>query len=138
MGGFAAVNLLLDTHIFLWSLLEPQRLGKEAAAVLEDPQNTLWLSPVSVWECLILAEKGRITLQDAPASWIKRVFAEIPFNEAPLNFSVAIQSRLINLPHQDPADHFIVATSQVHDLTLITADARLLSCSDITCISGSV
>ena len=49
------MNLLLDTHIWLWSLLDPDRLSDRARGWLTEPANTLALSPVSVWEALILA-----------------------------------------------------------------------------------
>ena len=54
------MKLLLDTHILLWSLLEPEKLGKDTAKILEISNNELWLSPISLWEIIVLAEKGRI------------------------------------------------------------------------------
>ena len=57
------MKLLLDTHILLWGLLEPERLNRRVAAELQDPQNEIWLSPINVWEIMILAEKGRIVLE---------------------------------------------------------------------------
>ncbi len=124
------MKLLLDTHIFLWSLLSPTKLRKQVAAELENPSNELWLSPITAWELIILAEKGRVIFDSDPATWIRKVLAEIPFREAPLNHEVAIQSRLIDLPHQDPVDRFLAATAKVYDLMLVTADERLLSSSE--------
>lgn len=60
------MKLLLDTHIFVWNLLEPRRLAPRVAGALEDPSNELWLSPIVVWEILVLAEKGRLTLRPDP------------------------------------------------------------------------
>lgn len=126
------MKLLLDTHIFLWSLVEPSRLSKRVAAELDTPSNELWLSPVVVWEVLILAEKARVSLQPDPVAWIRNVLLAVPFTEAPLNHEIAMRSRLIDLPSQDPADRFLVATALVYDLTLVTADERLLRCNSIT------
>jgi len=56
---------LLDTHILLWSLLSPSALHQTVLDALESDANQLWLSPITTWEVLILAEKGRIQL-DAP------------------------------------------------------------------------
>ncbi|GIX47756.1 MAG: ribonuclease VapC [Candidatus Tectimicrobiota bacterium] len=125
------MRLLLDTHIFLWSLLEPERLSRRVATALEDPGNELWLSPIVIWEVLILAEKGRVVLEPDAVAWVRRALQTIPFREAPLTHEVAIQSRFVALPHQDPADRFLAATALVYDLTLVTADERLLRAPSI-------
>lgn len=125
------MRLLLDTHIWLWSILEPARLSKQVAEKLESPHSDLWLSPVSVWELLILVEKGRVILDSAPEVWIRSVLEKLPFKEAPLNHEVALRSRSLRFTHQDPADRFIAATALVYDLTLVTADERLLHSKEL-------
>lgn len=117
---------LLDTHIFLWSLLEPAFLKTDLATELEDPANELWLSPITTWEVIVLCEKGRILLDDHPAVWMRNALDTLPFREATLNHEVAIQSRRLSLPHQDPADRFIAASAIVYELTLMTADRTLI------------
>ena len=126
MGNPEEMKLLLDTHILLWSLLDPTQLTRDVAAELERRSNELWLSPINTWEVIILAERGRVALETDPITWLRSVYARIPFKEAPINHEVAIQSRTIDLPHQDPADRFLAATAAVYGLTLVTADARML------------
>lgn len=126
MGRRAIMKLLLDTHIVLWSLLEPARLRPQVAAALESPAHELWVSPISTWAVLVLAGKGRIRLYPDPVTWVRRVYGAVPWHQAPLNHEVAIASRTIDLPHQDPVDRFLAATALVYDLTLVTADDRLL------------
>lgn len=121
------MKLLLDTHIWLWSFLEPERLGERVAQELEREANELWLSPISLWETLILAEKGRIELEPSPEAWIRDALATVSFHDAPLNREVAIQSRSLPVPNRDPADRFLAATAHVYELTLVTDDAELLS-----------
>lgn len=119
------MRLLLDTHIWLWSLGQPARLSKRVAAALTDEGNELWLSPVSVWETLMLAERGRIAL-DAPASdWVDRALRVGATREAPLTYDVAVRSVSLKLSTQDPADRFIAATAAVLGLTLVTSDNLL-------------
>jgi PIN domain nuclease of toxin-antitoxin system len=130
------VRLLLDTHVFLWSLLEPGRLTPQAAAALEHPENELWISPVVMWEVLVLAEKRRVILEPDATTWIRKVLQTIPLREAPLTHEVAIQSRSVDLPLQDPVDRFLAATALVYDLTLVTADQRLLESSKISTLAG--
>ena len=121
------MKLLLDTHIWLWSTLEPTRLSKKVAAALEAAENELWLSPISVWETLIHANKGRLDLQPSPEEWIQNVLRAVPMKDAPLNREVVFHSRLLPIPHQDPADRFLAATAVVYGLTLVTADGNLLA-----------
>lgn len=130
------MNLLLDTHVWLWSLLAPERLRQEAVAAIEDPANRLYLSPISVWEALLLAERKRIELSGDPHAWVTKVLAEVPIFEAPLTFEMAVASRTVQLPHQDPADRFLAATALVLDLVLLTADRRLRDCPDLKTLAA--
>ena len=119
-------KLLLDTHRLLWSLLEPKRLSDKVTLELENPSNEVWISPITTWEIIILAEKGRVDLNDEPIAWMQNVLNSVPFKQAAVNHEVAMQSRLIKLPHQDPADRFIAASAAVYDLILVTADKYLI------------
>lgn len=130
------MRLLLDTHIFLWSLLEPNRLSKRVATELERPSNELWLSPMTTWEIMILAWKRRIILDAEPMGWIRDVLRRIPFHEAPVNHEVAMQSRIVRLSHHDPVDRFLAATAMLFGLTLVTADERLLNCESLVTLAN--
>jgi PIN domain nuclease of toxin-antitoxin system len=120
------MRLILDTHIFLWSLLEPQKLALNVAEQLQNTENELWLSPITIWETMILAEKKRIALKESADKWLEKVLKKVPFRQAPITHDVAIKSRVVELNHQDPADRFLVATACLFDLTLITADELIL------------
>jgi PIN domain nuclease of toxin-antitoxin system len=119
------MKLLLDTHIWLWYLLGDQRLSLQLQIAIADLNTELWLSPISIWETLILAEKGRISLQPDSVTWVNLALKTLETREAQMNHSIAILSRQIALPHQDPADRFIVATAIYYGLILATVDANL-------------
>lgn len=121
------MKLLLDTHVFLWSVLAPDNLSPKIRAVFAEDRNELWVSPITVWEGHLLAEKRRVELAPHPRVWLERVLSAIPFREATLTHAVALQSRQLDMPHQDPADRFLAASAIVYELTLVTADQRLLS-----------
>ena len=125
------MGLLLDTHIWLWSLLEPERLSEPVKRALQSREDELRLSSISVWEALLLAERGRVTLDPAPRRWLRDALSVGPIVEAPVTVDVAVASRAIDVEHQDPADRFIAATAKVYGLRLVTADARLLRCRDV-------
>jgi PIN domain nuclease of toxin-antitoxin system len=122
------VNLLLDTHIWLWSHAEPERLTKRVTTALADGRNQLWLSPISIWEFLLLAERGRVRVREgsAPPDWVEAALSRVPMHDAPLSREVAIRSRSVRLEHEDPADRFLAATADVYELILVTADDRML------------
>jgi PIN domain nuclease of toxin-antitoxin system len=119
------MRLLLDTHIWLWSRLEPKRLSRRVARELVSPRNELWLSPVSAWEVLLLSEKGRIALDGGAGTWIEKVMSAAPLREAPFTHEVALATASIHLTHRDPADLFLAATAKAYGLTLVTADQNL-------------
>jgi PIN domain nuclease of toxin-antitoxin system len=121
------VRLLLDTHIWRWSLSAPEKLSKRLRAALTSKATELWLSPISVWELLVLAERGRIKLAPEPRQWIATALSNTPAHEAPLTCQVAIRSRGILPAHEDPADRFLIATALIYDLTFVTADEALIN-----------
>ena len=120
------MRLLLDTHILVWARLFPEQLSESVAEALQDQDNELWYSPISVWEMLLLAEKKRIKIKGDPYGWVERALDGL--REAPLNRHVAMESRRLHLPHKDPGDRFIAATALVYDLVLVTVDRKLLEC----------
>jgi len=127
------LKLLLDTHIWLWGLLEPSRLGPRTLSELRDTANEIWLSPISIWEALLLHAKGKIHLSVNLAEWIAESTAGI--REAPLTHEIALVAQQLPL-HQDPADRFLAATAQVLGLTLVTADERLLGLRNIRTLAN--
>ncbi len=127
------MNLLLDTHIWIWSKLDPKRIGKSAARELSNNDNDLWLSPVSVWEALALMQKGRIRVGD-PLAWVERAADQL--REAPLTQEIVRTGFALSLPHADSADRFLAATAKVLKLTLVTADERLLGLGEIASLAN--
>ena len=127
------MNLLLDTHIWIWSKSEPERIGRRAAKELSNDANEIWLSPVSVWEVLALLQKGRIRMEN-PLLWVERAAEQL--REAPLTQEIVRTAFALSLPHSDPADRFLAATAKVLRLTLITADRTLLSVREIATLDN--
>lgn len=127
------MKILLDTHIWLWSLQDPARLGPRARRELQDTSNEVWLSPISTWEALTLHHKGLVTLHGDLQAWL--TMATAGTHEAPLTHEIALIARHLPL-HQDPADRILAATAQIHDLTLLTADNRLLGLGSIRTLAN--
>ena len=131
------MKLLLDTHIWVWSVADVSRLADPVRRALEDPSNDLWICSISVWEVLILSERGRLMLEPDGRSWVRDALADPPLREAPVTIDVASASRAVRLQTQDPADRFIAASAMVLGLTLVTADADLSGCPDIAVLPNT-
>jgi PIN domain nuclease of toxin-antitoxin system len=128
------LKLLLDTHIWIWSLADPRQLSRRVQDELEDKSNELWLSPVSTWEVFLLHSKGRIHLHGNAREWVTR--ATMYMREAPLTHEIVALAQESPLAHQDPADRFLAATAAVLGLTLVTADHRLLGLGTIATLAN--
>ena len=126
------MKLLLDTHIWIWTELEPWRLSSEVHNQIASPHNDLFLSPISLWEFMLLVEKKRINIAGDFGEWVNASFADLQIQEAPVSFAVAHELRFTQLAHKDPGDRFIVATARVYGLTLITADDKLLELKNLS------
>ena len=120
------MNLLLDTHVWVWAINQSVRLPASVRRKLDDGNNSRWLSPISIWEAGLLMERGRVELFRDAASLLRRALDETGVREAPLTHDVALESRRLLRLHEDPADRLLVATARVMDLVLVTADRKIL------------
>jgi len=123
------MKLLLDTHIWIWALHSPEKLGRRVRRELHRASNELYLSPVSIWEAHHLVRRKRLRIRQGFAQWLDEVMAQVPLREAPFTFAVARDASRIELPQSDLGDIFLAATALAFDLTLVTADSQLLACS---------
>lgn len=128
------MKLLLDTHIWLWSLGEPEKLSERVLRELSSGENELWLSPISMWEALVLHTKHRIQVGGEPLQSLGEAAAN--FREAPLTHEIVLAAHLLPFPHRDPADRFLAATAEVLGLMLVTADERLLGLGKIATLGN--
>ncbi len=119
------MNLLLDTHVWIWLVEGNPRLPRRIRDALAHPDAVLWLSPVTPWEVLMLAERGRLRLPADGPGWVRRTLDEGPFEEAPLTWEIALRSRRLEVGTRDLADRFLVSTAIENGFTFVTGDARL-------------
>ena len=126
------MKLLLDTHIWIWALNQPERLSAKVRRALQKPSNELYLSPISVWEARHLERRGRIRLRQPFELWAQQALAKAPVREAPFTLAVALAAVMIELPQPDPGDVFLAATAMTFGLTLVTGDEQLIECPGLS------
>lgn len=114
------MNLLLDTHIFLWVLGEPQRLRAEVAAAIINRNNAVFVSAVTSVEIAIKAALGKL---QAPED-IEDEIALRGFSHLPLHFKHGAALRRLPPHHQDPFDRMLIVQALSEGLTLITHDQK--------------
>jgi PIN domain nuclease of toxin-antitoxin system len=120
------VRLLLDTHVWVWRLLDPNRLSADAERAIADRENSLHLSPISTWETLLLARKGRLSLTPSHTEWVLDALRRSAPTAVPLSHGIALRGEALDgFASEDPADRFLVATALEHQLTLVTADVAM-------------
>jgi PIN domain nuclease of toxin-antitoxin system len=115
------VKVLLDTHILLWWLDADPILSQEAIGVISNPENTIFVSAVSLWEIWLKQSLGKLRL---PADFLQRLAAE-SFESLPLTAAQTAHVGQLAWVHRDPFDRMLVAQAQADDLVLLTADEVL-------------
>ena len=118
------MDLLFDTHSFIWWADEPARLSHGALRAFEDENSRLFLSDVSIWEMQIKVQLGKIKLR-LP---IKELIDSQQRDNQVEILSITTEHilGLDNLPfhHKDPFDRLLIAQSIAEDFTIVTTDAE--------------
>ena len=119
--------MLLDTHIFLWLLINDRKLSPALREILLKIENNLYLSAVSVWEISVKNLAGKLPLPEPLEIMIARSKAEHNLSE--LSFDAADALHLSALPglHRDPFDRMLMCQAIRHNMTLVTADEMILA-----------
>ena len=114
------MKILLDTHVFIWSLATPERLSPENRFELESRANIIYLSSISIAEIMIKASLNRLQFDYDPVACAEQLGFE------PLGFSPADAVRLKELPfhHRDPFDRMLIAQSLARKIKLMSNDRR--------------
>ncbi len=116
------MKLLLDTHAFLWFVLNDAALSPMARDLIIDPLNDILLSPASHWEIAIKISIGKYQIPGSFASWINTQIQTNEFDILPI--AIAHTAALTTLPfhHKDPFDRLLIAQSLVEKIPIISTD----------------
>ena len=113
---------LIDTHILLWLLSEPEKLSPKVKKILQEEE--LYISMASLWEIAIKQSNGKLELPFTPLDlYAICLDLDIKVKQIlPLHLN-----QLLKLPkiHNDPFDRLIISQAQADDLMIITCDAQI-------------
>jgi PIN domain nuclease of toxin-antitoxin system len=119
-------RLLLDTHIFLWYISGDERLPENHVENIQNPNNEVYLSVISLWESIIKYHLRKLPLPQPPESYLP--IQRERHNISSLMLDEPSVSHLAKLPsiHRDPFDRMLICQAIVHDLILVTVDDVML------------
>lgn len=121
------MRLLLDTHVFLWSVFDDRKLSKSARKLIMDADE-VFVSAATIWEASIKAGLGKLDVD------VNELVAEISaagFVELPVRVAHAAMVRDLPDIHRDPFDRLLVAQAMTEPLRLVTADGHLAKYTDL-------
>lgn len=130
------MKLLLDTHVFLWLVTEPERLG-DGLPMVEDPRTELLVSAASSWEMAIKYGLGKLSLPEPPARYVPDRLRAIGAVALPVEHTHALALGSLPPLHRDPFDRLLVAQAAALDLRIMTADAAITQYPVETLLVGS-
>jgi PIN domain nuclease of toxin-antitoxin system len=116
------VTYLLDTHVWLWLLTDPERIRPELLAELRDGRTRVLLSAASSWEIAIKWAIGRLPLPSPPATFVPARMQRSGVEGLPMTHTHALRVATLPRLHRDPFDRALIAQAQLERLTIVTAD----------------
>src|SRR5689334_5692795 len=120
------MNLLLDTHAWLWFVLGDPQLSTTARKQIEDPANLKFVSPASYWEIAIKISLGKYALASPYSEFIRRAIAGNGFGIQHLLPTHTEQVSTLPFHHRDPFDRLLIAQALVEKMTLVSADRAFI------------
>lgn len=115
------MRYLLDTHVILWWLTEPETISIKARDIIKDKKNQVYVSSASFWEMAIKKSIGRLTL---PYHLLETLTSE-NFKLLPIYPDECLGVADLPLLHSDPFDRLLIIQAKFHDLILITRDIKI-------------
>ena len=119
------MNLLLDTCTFLWLALPQGKLSDQASLQINNPDNTLYLSDISIWEICLKYSVGKLPLPDAPRQWLPRRLTFFQVKPQALTHAAIYLSGELPRVHADPFDRLLAAQALEAGMTLLSPDTPL-------------
>ncbi|HEY9655195.1 MAG TPA: type II toxin-antitoxin system VapC family toxin [Crinalium sp.] len=123
------MKLLLDTHTFIWLDSNPSRLSERVRSLLQDPNNTLLLSIVSIWEIQIKTQIGKLQLSIPLAELIESQRQANMIEILPISLSHVLALNHLPPHHKDPFDRLLIAQANLESATFVSQDEILSSYS---------
>ena len=117
------MKLLLDTHVFLWWVLDAPELSDAAKRLMINGENNLYWSAASSWEVAIKYQLGKLPLPHDPGHYIPKLLATNAIESIPITDEHSFTTGRLPFYHRDPFDRILVAQAMVEGLAILSKDA---------------
>ena len=119
------MKALLDSHTFLWWVLDTPDLSDDCRRILGDGDNDILLSVASSYEIAYKAAVGRLTLPERPDDYIRSRLTANGFESLAIELPHALRAATLPRIHGDPIDRILIAQAQVEGIPMLTADPAI-------------
>ncbi|MEA5508955.1 type II toxin-antitoxin system VapC family toxin [Crocosphaera sp. UHCC 0190] len=119
------MRILLDTHIFLWFISGNNRLSIDVRDCIRDSDNEIYLSVVSIWECIVKYQLGKLPLPDSPEIYLPKERNRHQIVNLDLDEKSVIQLAQLPPLHRDPFDRMLICQALQNGLTIATIDEAI-------------
>lgn len=127
------MKVLLDTHVWVWTQEQPEKIGTRSRGILLDPANELLISSISTLEIARMVACGRLVFTKDLRRWIRDGLAALGAVNVAVDDETALEAYDLTEPfHRDPADRVLVATARLQDCTLLSADRLILGYAHVS------
>ncbi len=129
------MKLLLDTHIFLWFISDNPQLSEPLRQEIQNSNNEIFLSVVSIWECIIKYQLGKLKFPEHPDSYLPKKRKQHLIKSIIVDESSLVYLKKLDPLHKDPFDRLLMCQSLQHNLTMVTEDQTVLAYPNIQFLS---
>ncbi len=119
------MKVLIDTHVLLWALMEPEHLSPVAAGLMTDPSTTLVVSSASAWEIATKHRLGRLDGAEPVVHGYHAHLERLGAEELPIRADHAILAGSLDGEHRDPFDRMLAAQALVETIPIVTGDEAI-------------
>jgi len=117
--------MILDTHTWIWMILDPSKLSRIAERMIQKHSEKLGIADISLWETALLVHKGWLNIHLPLISWLNNAVQESRVMVYPITTEIAYEGTLLPLTLSDPADRLIASTAKCLGMKLLSKDGKM-------------
>ncbi len=119
------MRVLLDTHTLVWAKISPEKLSRQAAEIMAQPLNVVFVSAASAWEIATKVRLGKLPGLERLERDFLEIMEQSGYTLLPIDVANALRAARFTAPHRDPFDRMIAAQALAMDIPVLSKDPKL-------------